>query len=144
MSEPTDQTAEDPGAALGEILPRLANRTFWLLEMTPTDRWPAPDAPPTPEMMQHFVEHLRWLEAREADGTILLSGPLDQEAGIGPGLTVLNVATREEAERLAAEEPFGRLGLRENRVRSWTVNEGSLTLTVKLFARTVRIDPPQG
>lgn len=133
------ETGTTAAEELGALLPRLKGVPLWLLEMTPTDAWPAPGDPPTADVMQHFVDHIRWLEAREADGSLFLSGTIDQERGIGPGLAVLNVATRDEAERLAGSEPFARAGLRTNTIRSWTVNEGSVTLRIDLFANTIQI-----
>lgn len=138
----TQPTSTDPIEQLGALLPRLKGIALWLLDMTPTDQWPAPDDPPTEAMMQRFVDHIHWLEAREADGTLFLSGPVDQEHGIGPGLAILNVASRTEAEQLAADEPFARAGLRTNTVRSWTINEGSITLTLKLFGNSIAIATP--
>lgn len=131
MTRPIDELAELGG--------RLAGREFWLLEMEPTDRWPGPDRIAEDEVAQAFVDHLRWLEQLEADGRLFLSGPVDAESGLGPGLSVLNVTTRADAEAIAATEPFALAGLRTNTVRSWTVNEGSLTVNVKLFARTADI-----
>ncbi|MEM9517115.1 MAG: YciI family protein [Actinomycetota bacterium] len=135
----TDIAKKTAAEELGELFPRLKGIPLYLIEMTPTSAWPDPDDPPTDSMMQHLVDHLHWLEAREQDGTLFLSGPIDADQGVGPGLAVLNVATREEAERLAADEPFARAGLRSNTVRSWTVNEGSITVNLKLFANAIDI-----
>jgi hypothetical protein len=136
----TDQP-RSAGDELVELLPKLKGRQLWLLDMTPTDLWPAPGSAPTEEMMRHFVDHLRWLEHHESTGALFLSGTINQHEGIGPGMAVLNVETRDDAEELAATEPFGRAGLRTNTIRSWTVNEGSMTLTIKLFANSTTIEP---
>jgi hypothetical protein len=40
---------------------------------------------------------------------------------------VIRAASREEAEQLAAEEPFQKAGWRVNEVHAWTLNEGLLS-----------------
>jgi uncharacterized protein YciI len=122
---------------------RLKGVGLWALFMTPTETWPAPPDPgslPAPEMIQRFVEHLDWLEAQERAGVLVLSGTLDQELGIGPGMAIIRASSREEAEAIAETEPFHRYGIRQNTVRSWTVNEGSLTVTVKLFTNEIAFE----
>ncbi len=83
--------------------------------------------------------HLNWPEQLEADGTLLLSGPVDQDLGLGRGLTVLRASSREAAEAIVADEPMVRAGYRNNTVRSWTVNEGSITVRVDLMANSIRL-----
>jgi uncharacterized protein YciI len=128
---------------LGAHMARLKGVGLWALFMTPTETWPAPPDPgslPAPEMIQRFVEHLDWLEAQERAGVLVLSGTLDQELGIGPGMAIIRASSREEAEAIAETEPFHRYGIRQNTVRSWTVNEGSLTLKVKLFTNEIAFE----
>jgi uncharacterized protein YciI len=125
---------------LGDRMARLKGVSLWLVHMTPTDAWPPPPAPGDPldmVMVERFVEHLDWLERLERDGVLVLSGTVDQELGIGPGLAIIRAESRRAAEEIAESEPFHRQGLRANTVRSWTVNEGSITLTVKLFTNEV-------
>jgi hypothetical protein len=64
----------------------------------------------------------------------VLSGPVDQEVALGPALSVFRAPCREDAEALVADEPMSVAGYRTNTVRSWTVNEGSISLRVNLFA----------
>jgi uncharacterized protein YciI len=133
-------TPDEAMARLGAHVARLKGVQLWALFMTPTDAWPSPpspDAPPDPVMVERFVEHLDWLEEQEKAGVIVLSGTLDQELGIGPGMSIIRAPSREAAEEIAASEPFHRHGLRANTIRSWTVNEGSLTVTVKLFSNEI-------
>ncbi len=133
-------TPEETMAKLGSHMAKLKGVKLWLLNMTPTAAWPPPPAPgemPDVAILERFVEHLDWLEAQEKAGAIVLSGTVDEEYGIGPGMSILRAASREEAERIAATEPFARHGLRTNTIRSWTVNEGSITLTVKLFTNEI-------
>jgi uncharacterized protein YciI len=133
---------DDPLARLGDHMARLKGVRFWLLHMTPTDSWPPPPKPGDPldtVMVERFVEHLDWLVEQEQSGVLFLSGTVDQEMGVGPGMAVLRAASREDAEAIATSEPFHRHGLRHNTIRSWTVNEGSISLTVNLYANEIRV-----
>jgi uncharacterized protein YciI len=136
-------TPEEVMSRLGSHMAKLKGIRFWALTMTPTDTWPPPPAPgeaPDPVMLERFVEHIDWLEAQEKANVIVLSGTLDQEHGIGPGMAIIRAASREEAEQVAISEPFHQHGLRHNTIRSWTVNEGSFTVSVKLFGNEIAFD----
>ena len=129
----TDETM----AALGVELARMRNWQLWLLDMTPNEQWPDLST----GMPEHFaatlVEHLKWLEQLEADDALVLSGPIDLDAGLGPGLSIIRASTREEVEAMSAGEPFARAGYRTNAIRSWTVNEGSLNVRIRLMANKI-------
>lgn len=133
-------TDDDVMSRLGSQMAKLKGIRLWTLEMVPTDAWPAPPGDgglPDPIMLQRFVEHIDWLEAQEQANVLVLSGTLDQEYGIGPGMAIIRAESRESAEQIAASEPFHRHGLRHNTIRSWTVNEGSFTVSVKLFSNEI-------
>jgi uncharacterized protein YciI len=136
------EPSNDPFPRLIEHMGKLKGLSFWILQMTPTDNWPPPPEPgsaPDPAMIAHFVEHLDWLQQQERDGVLLLSGTVDQEYGIGPGMAIIRAGSREAAVAIAESEPFHRLGLRANTIKSWTVNEGSVTVTIKLFDNTIAL-----
>jgi uncharacterized protein YciI len=128
---------EDTMAALGAELRRMRNRQLWLLEMTPNTTWPDLSAGFPQEFAATLLAHLKWLEALEQDGKLVLSGPMDLEAGLGAGLSVIRAESRDEVEALAQTEPFAVAGFRDNTVRSWTVNEGALTVRVNLMANEI-------
>jgi uncharacterized protein YciI len=133
-------TPDEVMTRLGAHMGKLKGVPLWALMMTPTQSWPKPPEPgemPDIEILERFVEHLDWLEAQEQADVLVLSGTLDEEYGIGPGMAIIRASSREEAEAIAASEPFHRHGLRHNTIRSWKVNEGSLTVTVKLFSNEV-------
>ncbi|MDG2438745.1 MAG: YciI family protein, partial [Ilumatobacter sp.] len=92
-------------------------------------------------MPEHFaatlIEHLKWLEQLEADDALVLSGPIDLDTGLGPGLSIIRASTREQVEAMSSSEPFARAGYRTNAIRSWTVNEGSLNVRVRLMANKI-------
>ncbi|MCY4664862.1 MAG: YciI family protein [Acidimicrobiaceae bacterium] len=138
----TDGTApasEETMAALGSELARMRNWQLWLLEMAPNANWPDLSAGFPEHFASTLLAHLKWLERLEQDGTLVLSGPVDLDAGLGPGLSVIRAGSREEAEALVADEPFSLAGYRDNTVRSWTVNEGSITVRVNLMANQIEV-----
>jgi hypothetical protein len=52
--------------------------------------------------------------------------PIPRQAPVPHGFGVLNVATREDAEKIARNEPFHGMGWRYNTVMAWTPKFGSL------------------
>jgi hypothetical protein len=122
----------DPQALLG----KLRQQQLYLLDMimiTPTDD-------PLPVLGPHLDAHLAWLIERENNGTLFLSGQLGDENGWdGSGMAIVRAESRAAAEADARTEPFFRAGLRRNTVRGWQLNEGNLTLRLKLFDNTFTI-----
>jgi hypothetical protein len=137
--DPTQPASEATMAGVFEALARGRQWELWIVETVPTPDWP--------DLAQEFPErfaralhaHLDWLEQLEADGTLVLSGPVDQDLGLGRGLTVLRASSRAAAESIVADEPLARAGYRTNTVHSWTVNEGSITIRVDLMANSIRL-----
>ena len=118
-------------------LARARNWSLWILEGLPTETWPDLSREWPEAFASALLAHLRWLERLERDGTLFLSGPVDQDRDLGRALTVFRAESREAAEALVADEPMARAGYRTNRVRSWTVNEGSISVRIDLFADEV-------
>jgi uncharacterized protein len=114
----------DRGALLG--------RDYWLVRATPEPATTAAD------IERHVEAHLAWLLALEADGVVLLSGPLTSGPGVGPGsgITVLRAGSADEAAKIAATDPFVTAGLRTAEVFGWRVNEGAIELRVSLGTGT--------
>lgn len=85
-------------------------------------------------LRENIGKHLRWMIDGESKGQIFLSGPITPREGASPleGLTLMRVATLEEAEALARTDPLVALGAVEFEMREWIANEGSITLNVTL------------
>lgn len=84
--------------------------------------------------------HLAYQAEREADGTLFLAGPMSDLSGAemeGLGLIVYRAASLEAATALAAADPMHHAGARSFTIRRWLVNEGALSLTLKLSAQSV-------
>jgi uncharacterized protein YciI len=119
------------------LLARVAGLTkvpFSVIYMEPTAQWVQ-----SAELHATTMEHLDWLEALERDGRLFLSGPIDLATWDGTGMAVLRGTDGDEAVRLSREEPFHARGFRRNSVRTWHVNEGSLTLRVDLMSGIGRL-----
>ena len=124
----TEQAADAP--TLDDLRGRARRIPWYLVEMTPTERWGQADRDERERVLR---EHLLWQQRLERTGVLVLAGPVDAEMAPGAGLAVVRANSRESVEELAATEPFAQVGLRTNRVRSWTVNEGALTVSIRLF-----------
>ena len=130
MSEMPDLT--NPQA----FLAHLRVQQLYLVEMTMID----PPENPLDVMGPYLEEHLGWLKEREDDGRMFLSGTLSDETGWdGSGMAIMRAASREAAAADADTEPFFRAGLRRNTVRGWQMNEGNVTVTLKLLDHSFTI-----
>lgn len=108
---------------------------LYVLIMTPLPLASVPEAhapgQPTP-----LEIHYAYMHDLIEDGKILLIGPCMGEpmapgsAPVPPGIGILHVASREEAEEIAGNEPFGVMGWRRNTVQAWTPKFGSLVPTL--------------
>ncbi len=63
------------------------------------------------DLKPHLVAHLEYMIGLEKAGKLFASGPLDFGAS-SDGLTVFNVANKEEARALALQDPFVINGVR--------------------------------
>ena len=89
-------------------------------------------------LLPHLAAHLEYLIGLEKAGKIFASGPLDFGAS-SDGLTVFNVASKEEARALALQDPFVINGVRSFSIREWTIMEGSFGISVNYSDRSIEI-----
>ena len=103
---------------------------LYLLIMTPlpSDR----EAKPAPGAPSPLEVHYAYMHQLVEEGKVLMIGPCTGEptppgqAPVPPGFGILNVASREEAEEIARNEPFHAMGWRRNTVMAWTPKFGSM------------------
>jgi uncharacterized protein len=109
---------------------RLLGRDYWLVLSTPVAGTSQAD------IDARAGQHIAWLLGLEQDGVLFLSGPLLSGPGTGPGsgVTVLRAAGQDEAESIAARDPFVLAGLRTFTVHRWRLNEGSIGVRLSLGA----------
>ena len=100
---------------------------LYLLIMTPL-----PVADSQPAVSTALETHYAFMHRLIEDGKVLAIGPCMGEpatpgqAPVPPGFGILAVSSREEAERIARDEPFHAMGWRRNTVLAWTPKFGSL------------------
>jgi uncharacterized protein YciI len=117
-------------------LSKLRRKQLYLVEMAMI----APTEDPISVLGPHLDEHLAWLMEREDNGSLFLSGMLGDESGWdGSGMAIVRATSRAAAEADARTEPFCRAGIRRNTVRGWQLNEGHVTLRLKLFSDTFEV-----
>jgi uncharacterized protein YciI len=81
---------------------------------------------PAEELEANLEEHKAYLMKLEHEGRLLAAGPLlgANAKYDGSGLLVYRVSQREEAEKIAQNDPFHVKGLRSYTLKPWQVNEG--------------------
>ena len=90
-------------------------------------------------VMEVLQRHLAYQVSLTERGIMFAAGPHwtdDEQLWGGDGMVVVRAASREEAEKIAQEDPMHSSGARQYRIRPWLINEG--TITVKLDYTTGR------
>ncbi len=86
--------------------------------------------------------HLEYQATQEASGSLVFAGPLSDASGEqmqGEGMIIYRAESLDAARKLADADPMHAEGAREYTVRKWLVNEGSLTLDIKLSAQSIKL-----
>ena len=92
--------------------------------------------------------HYEYVHRIVEAGKVLLIGPCIEEpphpgdAPVPPGIAILRVASRAEADEIAHNEPFRKMGCRHNDVMAWTVKFGSLIPTLRDYLNSSVIKSP--
>ena len=91
------------------------------------------------DAIQPFIaDHLRYMNALEARGTLFASGPFVQPGVVvGVGLSILNTSDEAEARRWMDDEPLIKRGLRTYDLRRWELREGRITVALSLSRSAV-------
>jgi uncharacterized protein len=92
------------------------------------------------ELDKVLPQHLAHQVSLEKRGIMFGAGPLFGKDGkpFG-GMIVIRAASFEEAEKIAASDPFHAQGLRSFTIDRWQLNEGSITLTVSYSDQKVAV-----
>lgn len=92
------------------------------------------------ELKQQLPLHLAYQAEQEQLGNLVMAGPLSDMSGElmeGVGLIIYRAESLEAAKLLAEHDPMHKSGARTFTIRRWLVNEGSLSINVKLSAQSV-------
>ena len=94
----------------------------------------------SPKKLQAVLpDHLAYQRQLEQAGQLMFAGPLSDETGElmqGAGMMIYRAASLEEARTLAEADPMHATGTRSFVLRRWLINEGSVTLHIKLSTNT--------
>lgn len=90
------------------------------------------------DLKPYLAEHLQYMIGLERQGKLFASGPLG-DGTRGDGMTIVRAADEAEARELAMRDPFVVNGIRTFTLQSWTVMEGSLSVTVNFSDQTAKI-----
>lgn len=103
---------------------------------------PPADAPPRDSLK---AAHKKFLAGLEDQGLLFGAGKLENTAEgetteIGYGMFILRAESRAEAERIAFEEPYTKVGHRTMRLIPWQRTEGDITIRVSFTNGTLQVD----
>lgn len=81
--------------------------------------------------------HLAYLAEIEAAGILVMAGPFVSEEGAstGGGMFILRTESIEDAEAVAARDPYNSGGYRTFRVAPWRLDQGAISLSLS-FTRS--------
>jgi uncharacterized protein YciI len=123
----------DVDQRIAELTQKMLRRKFYAVLSQPSS---------TPEKLKALLPaHLEYMIALEKRGVLFASGPLSDGGGppSGAGLTILRVASVDEARAIAGADPFVANGLPTFELKEWTIMEGTLGLRVNLSDQSVEV-----
>ena len=88
----------------------------------------------------YLGDHLDYQAEQELQGRLAFAGPLSDESGEimdGTGMIIYRTDSLEAARAIANSDPMHSSGARSFTIRRWLINEGSLSLNVKLSKQQV-------
>lgn len=94
-------------------------------------------------LQQTLPAHLDYQAKMEQDGNLVMAGPLSDPSGenmFGEGLIIYRAASLEEAHEFANADPMHATNARSYEIRRWLINEGGLTVNVKLSQQSVSLN----
>jgi len=90
------------------------------------------------DLQPYLADHLAYMIALEREGKLFASGPFG-DGTRGDGMTIVRAASEDEARGIALRDPFVINGIRTFKIQSWTLMEGSLSVTVNFSDRSAKI-----
>jgi len=87
-------------------------------------------------------QHLEYQKEMELAGKLVLAGPLSDLSGeemSGCGMIIYRAESISEAREMALNDPMHKSQTRTFTLRRWLVNEGSISISVKLASQHVSL-----
>ncbi|MEL7043109.1 MAG: YciI family protein [Pseudomonadota bacterium] len=95
-------------------------------------------------VVDNLMAHLDYQVELQDAGIMFGAGPLQEEGAPSfppvAGMIIIRAASFDEARAIADADPMHSSGARTYTLRKWTMNEGSLDLTVKFSGQSVDIE----
>ncbi len=85
-------------------------------------------------VMENVEEHLKFQVSLEERGIMFGAGPFWDDAEKnweGEGMVIIRAGSLAEAKEIAASDPMHASGARDFTVRSWMMNEGTVTVKIR-------------
>lgn len=94
-----------------------------------------------PGLSEKLHDHILGQIDLERRGILFGAGPLQEEAMDKPtkGMFVIRATSFAEARAILDQDVFHKAGLRHYKLFRWSLNEGSISLTVNYSDQTVKI-----
>ena len=132
LGDSFDPAIDGIGLSHEALQQRASRAQVHLIHLEPTDK------PRPREDTQTGYDHFVWLRGNEMQAKLMSCGPVQSveplpEGVWGGGLGVV-ATSREEAEKIAAEEPSRRAGYRRLSVQSWRLDFGLAAPIAKALA----------
>jgi uncharacterized protein YciI len=129
VSQPDSEDAQAQVAALRE---KMLKRSFFVMLRK------IPDQSKLPPLL---LAHYRWLIDLEQRGVLFASGPTFRSDGSPTaGMTVFRVADFQQADALAASDPFCMSGAASYEVQRWIVGTGRVSVAVNFSDQTAQFE----
>lgn len=95
-----------------------------------------------PGLGEHLGEHIRGQIDMERRHVLFGAGPLQDEGKDKPtrGMFIIRAKSFEEAHKILDGDVFHKKGLRKYKLYRWSMNEGSIRLTINYSDQTATID----
>jgi hypothetical protein len=87
-------------------------------------------------------EHIHSQIEMERKHVLFGAGPLQDEGKDKPtrGMFIIRAKSFEDARKILDEDPFHKKGLRTYKLYRWSLNEGSINVTINYSDQTAKID----
>ena len=96
---------------------------------------------PREKIMELLPKHLERQVELEKQGILFAAGPMEPEDETKPrtGMIIVRADSFEHANEIAMGDPFHARGLREFEIWNWSMNEGSINVTINYSDQTAQI-----
>ena len=96
---------------------------------------------PREKILELLPKHLERQVELEKQGILFAAGPMEPEDETKPrtGMIIVRADSFKHANEIAMGDPFHAQGLREFEIWNWSMNEGSINVTINYSDQTAQI-----